>query len=131
MEFTFVELPKFKLERSELKTLIEKWVFFIKNAENLEVVPENITDAGLISAYEEANVQTWTQEELDAYEYAFMREEDDRARLDKAEQKGAEQNKISTILKLNSKGRTAEEISDLLDISLEIVQQVLETRANK
>jgi hypothetical protein len=119
------------LELHELKTLIEKWVYFIKNAENLEVVPENITDEGLISAYEEANVQTWTKEELDAYEYAFMREEDERARMDKAEQIGAEKNKISTILKLHSKGQTAAEISDLLDISIEIIQQVLENRATK
>lgn len=44
MEFTFIELPKFKLEPLELKTLIEKWVYFIKNAESLEVVPENIHD---------------------------------------------------------------------------------------
>jgi predicted transposase/invertase (TIGR01784 family) len=94
MEFTFIELPKFKLELHELKTLTEKWVYFIKNAENLEVVPENINDEGLKSAYEEANVQTWTQEELDAYEYAFMREEDERARLDKAEQKGKQEGKV-------------------------------------
>ena len=52
--------------------------------ENLEVVPDNIHDKGLKSAYEEANIQTWTQEELNAYDYAFMREEDERARLDKA-----------------------------------------------
>jgi hypothetical protein len=81
-------LPKFKLELHELNTLTEKWVYFVKNAENLQVVPENTNDEGLKSAYEEANVQTWTQEELDAYEYAFMREEDERARLDRAERKG-------------------------------------------
>ena len=40
MEFTFIELPKFKLELDDLKTLIEKWVYFIKNGENIEVVPE-------------------------------------------------------------------------------------------
>ncbi len=88
IEFTFIELPKFKLELHELNTLTEKWVYFVKNAENLQVVPENTNDEGLKSAYEEASVQTWTQEELDAYEYAFMREEDERARLDKAERKG-------------------------------------------
>ena len=131
MEFNFIELPKFKLELQELKTLTEKWVYFIKNAENLEVVPENINDEGLKSAYEEANVQTWTQEELDAYEYAFMREEDERARLDKAKQDGKEENEINTILKLQAKGKTTEEISDLLDVSIEIVRQVIESQSNK
>ncbi|MDX2245873.1 MAG: Rpn family recombination-promoting nuclease/putative transposase [Bacteroidia bacterium] len=125
MEFNFIELPKFKLELDELETLTEKWIYFIKNAENLEVVPENINDEGLKSAYEEANVQTWTQEELDAYEYAFMREEDERARLDKAKQDGKEENEINTILKLKAKGKTVEEISDLLDIAIETVWQVI------
>lgn len=126
MEFTFIELPKFTLEADALKTLTEKWVYFIKNAENLEVVPENIHDEGLKSAYEEANVQTWTQEELDAYEYAFMREEDERARLDKAKQDGKTEHETHTILKLRAKGKTAEEIADLLDLSIEVVLQVIE-----
>ena len=93
MEFNFIELPKFTKELKDLKNLTEKWVYFIKNAENLEIVPDNINDEGLKSAYEEANIQTWTQEELEAYDYAFMREEDDRAKYDKAEQKGKEKGK--------------------------------------
>ena len=126
MEFTFIELPKFKLESNELKTLTEKWIYFIKNAENLEVVPENINDEGLKSAYEKANVQAWTQEELDAYEYAFMREEDERARLDKAEMKGEEKKEASMVLKLYAKGKTEEEISDLLDLDIQSVRQIIE-----
>lgn len=131
MEFNFIELPKFNKELHELKNLTEKWVYFIKNAENLEVVPDNINDEGLKSAYEDANVQTWTQDELDAYEYAFMREEDERARLDKAEQKGEKKKEINTILKLSDKGKSAEEISSLLDISLEEVIQVMQGRRDK
>ena len=130
MEFNFIELPKFNKELHELKTLTEKWVYFIKNAESLEVVPDNINDEGLKSAYEEANVQTWTQEELDAYEYAFMREEDDRARLDKAKEDGKEENKINTILKLHNKKKSVEEISDLLDVSIEEVLHVIESQLN-
>jgi hypothetical protein len=86
--FNFIELPKFNKELHELVTLTEKWIYFIKNAENLDVVPDNVGDKGLKSAYQEANKHTWTAEELEAYDYAFMREEDERARLDKAEKKG-------------------------------------------
>ncbi len=90
MEFTFIELPKFKKKLSELSTLMEKWVFFIKESENLEVLPEGLHDKGLKSAYEEANVQTWTKDEMDAYDYAFMREADERGRRAKAIRKGVE-----------------------------------------
>lgn len=87
MEFTFIELPKFKKQLHELTTLSEKWVYFIKNAEKIDIIPEDLNDEGLESAYEQANVFTWTKTELDAYDYAFMREEDARARMDKAVQK--------------------------------------------
>lgn len=151
MEFTFIELPKFNLEERELKNLTEKWIYFIKNAENLEVLPDHIDDEGLKSAYEEANVQTWTQQELDAYDYTFMREEDARARLDKAEQqaeqkglekgmergmekgleKGEERKEKNIILKLHSKGKSNEEIANLLDITMEEVNQVIEHKKDK
>ncbi len=88
VEFNFVELPKFKKALNELETLAEKWIYFIKNAENLRVIPANVDDEGLKSAYEEANKHTWTAAELEAYDYAFMRAEDEKAKLDQAEKKG-------------------------------------------
>ncbi len=121
MEFNFIELPKFNKQLHELSTLSEKWVYFIKNAENLEVLPENIDDEGLISAYEEANIQTWTQEELDAYEYAFMREEDERARLDKAKQAGKEE----MILNLHQNGASLELIALSANKTVEEIQQII------
>lgn len=84
MEFNFIELPKFNVARKDLKTLVEKWIFFIKEAETLEVIPEEIDDAGLRSAFEQANIQTWSQEEIDAYDYAGLRDTEDRLRLEKA-----------------------------------------------
>ena len=139
-------MPKFKLEMHELETLTEKWVYFIKNAENLDVIPENIHDKGLKSAYEEANVQTWTQEELDAYEYAFMREEDERARLDKAEQKGIQkgikegiqkgiqegiqkgiqEGKVEVILEMYNDGFPVDKIARLAKMTAQEVSQIIE-----
>jgi predicted transposase/invertase (TIGR01784 family) len=91
IEFNFIELPKFNKELHELHTLAEKWIYFIKNAEDLEVIPENVDDEGLKSAYEEANKHTWTKEELDAYDYAHMREQDERGRLELALRRGHEE----------------------------------------
>jgi predicted transposase/invertase (TIGR01784 family) len=91
VDFNFIELNKFTKEVHELETLTDKWIYFIKNAENLDVVPDNVDDKGLLSAYEEANQHTWSQAELDAYDYADMREEDGRARLDAAKSKGRQE----------------------------------------
>lgn len=87
MEFNFIELPKFNLERKDLKSLVEKWIFFIKEAENLQVIPEGMDDPGLKSAFEVANIQTWSPEELEAYDYAGLRETEERLRIEKAIEK--------------------------------------------
>jgi predicted transposase/invertase (TIGR01784 family) len=81
IEFNFIELPKFNKEETELLSIIDQWVYFIKNAENLNVIPDNVEDEGLKSAYEDADKHNWTKAELDAYDYVLMREQDDRGRL--------------------------------------------------
>jgi predicted transposase/invertase (TIGR01784 family) len=124
VEFNFVELPKFNKELNELETLTEKWIYFIKNAENLDVIPENVDDEGLKSAYQEANKHTWTPEELEAYEYAFMREEDERAKLDKAEQKGEQKKQMDIALKLIKRNLTNEEISEDTGLTVEQIEQL-------
>jgi predicted transposase/invertase (TIGR01784 family) len=80
LEFTFIELPKFDKTEQELQTLTEKWIFFIKNAEDLDLIPASVNDEGLKSAYEEADKHFWTREELEEYEYAKMRETDEITR---------------------------------------------------
>jgi len=77
LEFSFIELPKFNKTEPELPTLVEKWIFFIKNAENLNVIPASVNDKGLKSACQEADHHTWTRKELEEYKYARMRETDE------------------------------------------------------
>ncbi len=124
VEFNFIELPKFNKQMHELETLSEKWIYFIKNAENLEVIPQNTDDEGLKIAYQEANKHTWTPEELEAYDYAFMREEDERAKLDHAEKKGEQKKQLDIALKLIKRNLTNEEIAEDTGLTLEQIAQL-------
>lgn len=57
----------------------------IKNAESLEVIPQNVKDQGLKNAYEDADKHNWTKEELEAYDNVFIREQDERGRITKVQ----------------------------------------------
>ena len=94
IEFTFIELTKFTKTDKELPTIIDQWVYFLKNAENLEVIPETITDIGLKEAFAEANRYNWSKDELDEYNKVFIREQDERGRLELAENRGKIEGKI-------------------------------------
>ena len=124
IEFNFIELPKFNKKESELKTVIDQWVYFIKNAEDLEIIPKSVKDEGLKNAYEDADKHNWTKEELEAYDYALMREQDDRGRITFATKKALEQRDINITLKLILRGDTNEEISEITGLTENQIEKI-------
>ncbi len=85
IQFSFIELPKFKKEEYELETAIDKWTFFIKNSENLHVIPDFANeDEGLKIAFLEADKYQWSKEELKAYDNVTIKEQDERGEREKA-----------------------------------------------
>lgn len=126
IEFNFIELPKFTLKREELKTLTEKWVFFIKEADSLAVLPEHLDDEGLISAYQEANIQTWTKEELAQYDYASMREQDERGKVTAAEKRGAKMALEQVAKNLLAMGLSIEIVVENTGLEIEDVKALVE-----
>jgi predicted transposase/invertase (TIGR01784 family) len=116
LDFNFIELPKFNKEKEELETLIEKWIYFIKNAENLTIIPPNIDDEGLTAAYTEADRHRWTKADLEAYSYARMREADEVAR---------EMLVLGQIaLKLIKLDLTDDKIAEVTGLPLEYIRQL-------
>lgn len=90
IQYFFIELPKFKKKLGNLLSMMDKWTFFIKNAENLRVIPSDVTDEGLRSAYEEADRHSWSKVEINAYYDAGVRETDQIQERIKAEKLGRE-----------------------------------------
>jgi predicted transposase/invertase (TIGR01784 family) len=107
MDFYFIELPSFTKPLLDLTEVTDKWIYFIKNAENLELIPENVDDEGLKEAYQDANKHSWTKEELQAYDYAAMREQDERGKTELAEKRGEKRGEIRGEIRGENKGKIA------------------------
>ncbi len=99
VEFNFIELPKFDKTIDQLETSIDQWTYFIKNAENLTLMPESVKDEGLKEAYAEANKQNWTKGELEDYLRASMKEQDEIGRIEFAEKKAEKRGELKGELK--------------------------------
>jgi predicted transposase/invertase (TIGR01784 family) len=91
LEFNFIELPKFTKTEAELETLLDKWIFFLKHAEDLEVIPENVDDTALRDAYEVANKFGWTKQEMELYDYWDIQAQDARGAVEAARTQGLEE----------------------------------------
>ena len=90
IEFNFIELPKFKKQEQGLTTLLDKWIYFIKHAGSLAMLPENTNNPALQSAYDVAERFRWSKEELEVYDYWSMKLQDERGALSVAERRGLE-----------------------------------------
>ena len=99
VEFNFIELPKFDKTIDQLETSIDQWTYFIKNAENLTVIPESVKDEGLKEAYTAANQQNWTKAELEDYLRASLKEQDEIGRIEFAERKAEKKGEKNAIIK--------------------------------
>ena len=64
IELIFIELPKFIKTEAELKTIQDKWLYFIKNAGDLDYIPNNL-DQELEKAFDIANEANLSVEELE------------------------------------------------------------------
>jgi predicted transposase/invertase (TIGR01784 family) len=126
LNFYFIELRKFHKQLNELENTMDKWIFFIKEASNLDIIPENLDDEGLREAYYDANKNRWTQTELDAYLYAGMREQDARGRVAVAEEKAREETKAELVIEMHKDGMAVEKIVKIAKISIEKVEQIIQ-----
>ena len=131
ISFNFIELPKFTKDLNECQTLTDKWIYFIKNAENLEVIPPDVNDEGLKEAYTESDKHNWTKDELASYDYFLMREQDERGRIELAEkrekekaEKKAEEEKLEIAKKLKFAGVAFEIISNSTGLSIEVIEKL-------
>ena len=132
VEFNLIELPKFNKNLDELESNIDQWSYFIKNAENLDVIPENVRDEGLREAYLEANKHNWTPQELEEYEKVEIREQDEIGVLKLAEKraekrgelKGKIEGMVEAAKRLKNKGMDVAFIIEMTDLTREEIEKL-------
>jgi predicted transposase/invertase (TIGR01784 family) len=92
IELIFVELPKFKKNLPELKTIIDKWLFFLNNARKLQNIPATMdTIPEIKKAFYIANQANLTLVELEDQEKSEIFIQDQRGAIIKATKESLEQ----------------------------------------
>ena len=101
LQLVFLELPKFQVPLDELKSLTDKWIYFMKHAPDLSLVPQvmaNITE--IQQAFDIANRATLTREELDELEHQSFFIQDQQGAIVKALKQGIEQGNKQTKIEI-------------------------------
>jgi len=88
----FVELPKFPKRLEELETITDKWIYFVKEAPSLEVIPTNLAEVKEIEkALNIANQANLSRKELEEVHKRELFLEDRSGEIMLARQEGIEQ----------------------------------------
>lgn len=88
----FVELPKFQKELSALETITDKWIYFIKNASQLDEIPESLAEVPEIQqAFQLAYETQLTREEFDLLQQQLFWISDQRRSLLSTQNEGLQQ----------------------------------------
>ena len=116
LQLFFVELPKFKKDLAELSSLSDKWIYFLKDAPSLEIIPENLGEVEEIGmALTIANQASMTEDELEIADRRSIALQDEKGRIDYAreqgEREGREQGKLEGREQGKEEGRLTEAVA--------------------
>jgi predicted transposase/invertase (TIGR01784 family) len=135
--FTILELPKFQKSIRECNTMLEKWTYFLKHAEETpeyDVKPFAGNDAILERAYQELNKTYWSEAEMNSYESDEKRVRDNQSALDYARDVGFAEGleigrakarvMIAIALRMLSKGMSITDISEFTGLSVHDIEKL-------
>jgi predicted transposase/invertase (TIGR01784 family) len=101
LELVFVELPKFNKAIADLDTLADKWLYFLKHALDLDVVPERMNSVPEIrQAFEFAREGNLSPEELEELQHQEFFIQDQHNAIVKALKQGKTEATIEMATKL-------------------------------
>src|SRR6476661_7243272 len=104
IELVFLELPKFNQNLEQVQSLIQSWVYFLKNAPNLDEIPDKLASVPEIqTAFNIANRSTLNLDELASLEKREMFFEDQRGAVIKGMQEGRQEGRQEGLIE----GQTA------------------------
>ena len=90
IQLVSLELPKYDTSRPP-QTVVEKWAYFFREADNLTVIPEVLAEHPFIDALDAARTAGFTANEWEAYILAGIAIQNERGALSVAEKRGREE----------------------------------------
>jgi len=124
LTFIYLEMPKFNKTINELETRFDKWLYIIKNLNDLDNIPAQLRENIFEKLFEAAEIAKFTYEQVLSYEGSLKYYRDLKNSLDTAKEEGREEAMIKVAIKCLKKGMTLKDISLLTDLSIEAIQKI-------
>jgi len=139
MKYFFIVMPRFNKKESELKTHKDKWIYFLKNLESFEDIPQILNEPIFKKGFELAKILNYNEKQLEEYEASYNDYLSFKGSIDfsfkNGLEKGIEQERLRNeklqkekelqqIKKMIQKGSSNEDIMDLFDYQISELEKI-------
>ena len=102
LTYIYLEMPKFKKTEEELETHFDKWLYVLRNLEDLTNRPAKLQEKIFAKLFEQAEIANYSEHEYQEYEHSLKAYRDLKNVIDTAYDEGKAEGKIE--------GKTEEKI---------------------
>jgi predicted transposase/invertase (TIGR01784 family) len=133
LTYIFIEMPRFTKGENELGSHLDRWLYFLKNLENFEDIPQVLKEEVFLKGFEIAELANFDPGQMQAYEDSLKTYRDLKGVIDTSHDegydeghenglkegveiglnKGRKQEKLDMAQLMKKKGYAAKEISEL------------------
>jgi predicted transposase/invertase (TIGR01784 family) len=128
LTYIYLEIPKFKKTEAELKTHFDKWLYILKNLEDLTDRPKQLQEKVFQKFFEQAEIANYSDTEYIEYEESLKVYRDLKNVIDTAFSEGVEPGVKTTMLenarKMKQKNFSTEDIADITGLDIEQIKSL-------
>jgi predicted transposase/invertase (TIGR01784 family) len=127
LSFIYIEMPKFNKTDEELESGFDRWLFFIKNLENFNYIPDRLRNKIFEKAFQAAEIAKFDPNQLQAYESSLKYYRDIKNVVDTSFEEGKLEGieegmmkaKIEIAKQLLLAGTTVDQVSTLTGLTIQ------------
>lgn len=124
LTFIYIEIPKFKKTIDELENRFEKWLFLIKNIDQLERIPEKFREKTFEKFFKVAEIANFTKNEFSQYEESLKYYRDYFSAIETAKEEGKSDAKSEIVIEMLKNNESDEKILRYTQISKEQLENI-------
>ena len=117
LTFMYIEMPKFNKTENELVTMLDKWLFVLRNLSRLMERPAALQERIFTRLFEQAEIAKFSPEDQRQYEDSIKAYRDINNAINTAKKEAKEEEKIDMANKMKLKGFSIDDIADITGLS--------------
>ncbi len=125
LTYIYLEMPKFKKTEEELETYFDKWLYVLRNLEDLTKRPAKLQEKIFAKLFEQAEIANYSEQEYNEYEHSLKIYRDLNNVIETAETKGEKRGEARGIAK--GKAEKAKEIARTMleeGLAIELIMKI-------